>query len=345
MKVVVASAIVPVLKGGGRMIVDDLVRHLRERDHEVEDVLLPSWNEPDLLVEQLLAMRLLDLQGAGERLIAIRVPAHLIRHPNKVLWFIHHQRQAYDLWNTAYQGIPAGAEGERIRRAIFAADALAFGEARAVFTNSKIVSRRLSEFNGLGSEVLYPPLGDPSGYRCGEFGDYVVYPSRVTQIKRQHLLVESLKYTETEARLVLVGAPDVHGDRRYVEDAIDDHGVRDRVVFSGTWIAESEKQRLIANAVACAYIPYDEDSYGYPTLESFSSHKPVLTCTDSGGTQELVEDGVTGRVVPPEPRALAAAIDDLIRDKQRAAELGEAGFRRLQELRLGWDHVVERLLA
>ena len=137
----------------------------------------------------------------------------------------------------------------------------------------------------------------------------------------------------------------MHGDRRYVEDAIDDHGVRDRVVFSGTWIAESEKQRLIANAVACAYIPYDEDSYGYPTLESFSSHKPVLTCTDSGGTQELVEDGVTGRVVPPEPRALAAAIDDLIRDKQRAAELGEAGFRRLQELRLGWDHVVERLLA
>jgi glycosyltransferase involved in cell wall biosynthesis len=71
----------------------------------------------------------------------------------------------------------------------------------------------------------------------------------------------------------------------------------------------------------------------------------VITCTDSGGTAELVEDGVTGRVVPPEPRALAAAIDDLIRDKQRAAKLGEAGFNRLAGLRLAWDHVVERLLA
>ena len=345
MKIVVASSIVPAVRGGGRIIVDNLVRHLHERDHEVEEVLLPSWSEPDVLVEQLLAMRLLDLRDAGERLIAIRVPAHLIRHSNKVLWFIHHQREAYDLWGTAYQGIPVGPEGERIRRAIQAGDRLAFAESRAVFTNSKIVSRRLAEFNRVTSEVLYPPLGDPSGYRCGEFGDYVVYPSRVTRIKRQHLLVESLKYTETDARVVLLGAPDLPADHEYIEAALDDNDVRHRVVFSGTWVGEREKQRLLANAVACAYIPYDEDSYGYPTLESFHSRKPVLTCTDSGGTQELVEDGVTGRVVPPDPRALAVAIDDLIRDKQRAAELGQAGFRRLQELRLGWDHVIERLLA
>jgi glycosyltransferase involved in cell wall biosynthesis len=345
MKVVVASTTVPVVRGGGRIIVDDLLRHLRERGHDVEDVLLPSWDEADLLVEQLLAMRLLDLRDAGERLIAIRVPAHLIRHPNKVLWFIHHQRQAYDLWGTAYQGIPAGDAGERIRRAIFAGDKLAFAEAKAVFTNSKIVSRRVSKFNGVSSEVLYPPLGDPSGYRCGEFGDYVVYPSRVNRIKRQHLLVESLKYTETEAKVVLVGAPDVRSDREYIEAALDANGVRDRVVYGGTWVDEREKRRLIANAVACAYIPYDEDSYGYPTLESFHSRKPVLTCTDSGGTRELVEDEVTGRVVAPEPKALAAAIDDLVRDKHRAAELGEAGFRRLQELGLGWDHVIDRLLA
>jgi glycosyltransferase involved in cell wall biosynthesis len=345
MRVIVASAVVPVLKGGGRMIVDDLVRHLRLRDHEVEELLLPSWTEPDLLVEQLLSMRLIDVRDAGERLLAIRVPAHLIRHPSKVLWFIHHQRQAYDLWGTEYQGIPADAEGGRIRRAIRAGDKVAFGEAKAIFTNSKIVSRRLLEFNGLDSEVLYPPLGDSTGYRCGAYGDYIVYPSRVTRIKRQHLLIESMAYTETSARLVIVGAADVPGDREYLENVLDEYGVRDRVDFSGTWIPEEEKQQLIANAAACAYIPYDEDSYGYPTLESFHSRKPVITCTDSGGTAELVEDGVTGRVVPPEPRALAAAIDDLIRDKQRAAKLGEAGFNRLAGLRLAWDHVVERLLA
>ena len=39
------------------------------------------------------------------------------------------------------------------------------------------------------------------------------------------------------------------------------------------WISEQEKADLMANCYAALYIPYDEDSYGYVTLEAFHSAK------------------------------------------------------------------------
>ncbi len=67
---------------------------------------------------------------------------------------------------------------------------------------------------------------------------------------------------------------------------------------------------LYAGALAVVYPPFDED-FGYVTLEAFLARKPVITCTDSGGPNEFVVDGVNGFVCAPNPEALAAAIDQL----------------------------------
>jgi glycosyltransferase involved in cell wall biosynthesis len=71
----------------------------------------------------------------------------------------------------------------------------------------------------------------------------------------------------------------------------------------------------------------------------------VITCVDSGGTLEIVSDGVNGFVVSPSPQRLAEAMDTLYRDRERAREMGLAGRRRIDELGIHWDRVVERLLA
>ena len=49
------------------------------------------------------------------------------------------------------------------------------------------------------------------------------------------------------------------------------------------------------------YPPFDED-FGYVTLEAFLARKPVITCTDSGGPNEFVVDGVNGCVCGPGAR-------------------------------------------
>ena len=98
------------------------------------------------------------------------------------------------------------------------------------------------------------------------------------------------------------------------------------------------------NALAVYYGPFDED-YGYVTLEGFAARRPVVTLTDSGGPLEFVEDGETGIVAPPDPRAIAGAFDRLFAHRELARRLGEAGRRRVEEAVPKWPEVVERLLA
>ena len=345
MKVLVASAIVPFIRGGGRAIVDDLTAALRGRGHEVDHVLMPVVARSADLPEQLLALRLLDVSHEGDVLIAIRTPSYALRHPNKVVWFIHHHRVAYDLWGTQYQDLPGDGAGLLAREPIIRADDVYLREARRIFTNSQVVSDRLRRFNRLDSRVLYPPLGNTTGLRAESYDDFIFYPSRLAPIKRQELLVEAMAHVRSQVRLVLAGAPDEPGQLRRLQSRIDELGLRERVDLRGHWIAEEEKRHLFAHALASAYVAYDEDSYGYSTLESFHAAKAVITCTDSGGTHELVEDGVTGLIAEPTPQALAQAMDSLMDDRDRAISLGQTAHRRLDELDISWDNVVRKLLA
>jgi glycosyltransferase involved in cell wall biosynthesis len=342
-RVLVASTYVPFLRGGGVQIVDELTLKLREYGHEVDTVMIPFHSYPPEMVEQMLGMRLLDLSEAGDRLIAIRTPSYILPHPDKVLWFIHHHRGAYDLWGTEFGDIRNTAEGRRLRDAIRAADARYLPEAKRIYTNSKVVGDRLRQFSGLESEVLYPPLLNTGGYHCGEFGDYVFYPSRITRGKRQWLLAQAVAYAQTDVRVVIAGNPDQPEELAALQALVAKEGIADRVEILGEWISQERKEELMANALACVYIPFDEDSYGYVSLEAYHSRKPVITCADSGGTLEIVEDGVTGLVAEPTPAAIGDALDRLYTDRRLARAMGSAGFERMVELGISWDNIVGSL--
>ena len=84
---------------------------------------------------------------------------------------------------------------------------------------------------------------------------------------------------------------------------------------------------------------------GYVTMEAFHAGKAVLTVTDSGGLLEIVRDGETGFVVPPDPEALAEAMDRLFLDRAAAAALGAAGRALWLGKGIAWETTIERLLA
>ena len=65
-------------------------------------------------------------------------------------------------------------------------------------------------------------------------------------------------------------------------------------------------------------------------MEYMALRKPVVA-TDGGGTQELVVDGQTGFLVPPQnPDALAAKVEYLLDNPETARQMGEAGEARLR---------------
>ncbi|HEX3531626.1 MAG TPA: glycosyltransferase, partial [Thermoanaerobaculia bacterium] len=212
-------------------------------------------------------------------------------------------------------------------------------EARSVFTISQNVADRLKRFNDLPAEVLYPPPKLDALYHPGPLGDYVFTIGRLDPLKRFDLLIKAMKHTETPVRCRIAGTGP---DREKLQGLIDKLGLRDKVELLG-WVADRDVVEHYAGALAVFYAPYDED-YGYVTVEGFKSAKPVLTAADSGGVLEFVEDGRNGFVIPPDsPRDLAARIDTLYRDRERARVMGERG--REGVAKIGWDGVVERLLG
>ncbi|HMB04975.1 MAG TPA: glycosyltransferase, partial [Isosphaeraceae bacterium] len=192
--------------------------------------------------------------------------------------------------------------------------------------------------------ILYPPLRDPGLFRCGEAGDYVFYPSRLCSFKRQHVAIEAMRFVTSDFRLVLAGKADEDSYGRALVDLVRRHGLEDRVQLLG-WITEEEKARLMADAFAVLYLPIDEDSYGYVTLEAFHAAKPVLTFRDSGGTDELVEHDHNGLILEPTPEALAEGLERLWADRARARAMGRAARETLGRKRIDWDHVLDTLLS
>jgi glycosyltransferase involved in cell wall biosynthesis len=73
------------------------------------------------------------------------------------------------------------------------------------------------------------------------------------------------------------------------------------------------------------------EGFGMVALEAMERARPVIAA-EIGGLGELVEEGVTGLLVPPgDSPPLAEAIVELAGDLDRAAQMGEAGRRRAVE--------------
>jgi glycosyltransferase involved in cell wall biosynthesis len=345
MKLVLCSSFVPFVDGGARFIVEWTKQELVKHGHEVEIVYLPFSEDPDAILSQMMAYRFMDLSEYADRVITFRPPSHAIEHPNKIAWFIHHIRVFYDMWNTTYRPVQDDTKGRALRQCIWDFDRSALRSSRKIFTNSKIVQNRLREFNGIESEVLYPPIFNAKRFTLLTYSDTIVCVSRVEPYKRQLLLVEAMKYTRTSVKLALYGASQQLEYPAQIGNLIQRERLGDRVTFVSRWISENEKEQIIGSALAMAYIPVDEDSYGYPTIEAAHAAKPTLTTTDAGGVLEFVVNGESGLTAEPDPRGLAEAMDLLFMDRAKARLLGHNAQRRLEELDISWDRVVDRLTS
>jgi glycosyltransferase involved in cell wall biosynthesis len=343
-RIVLCSTHVPFSYGGAEMLVESLRDELVARGHAVDIVALPfAWGDRVQLLKSGIAWRLLDLTSAGgqriDLVIATRFPSYLVRHPRKVVWLVHQMRQVYDLLGTPYSDFTESPRDRKVIEMVRAMDRRTLSEARNVFTISQNVADRLKRFNDIPAEVLYPPPKLDALYHPGPYGDYIFTIGRLDPLKRFDLLVRALHHTETPVRCRIAGTGP---DREKLEGLIDKLGLRDRVELLG-WVDDRAAVDLYAGALAVFYAPYDED-YGYVTVEAFKAGKPVLTAADSGGVLEFVEDGRNGFVCPPDsPRDLAARLDLLYRDREKARTMGERG--REAASRIGWDVVVERLVG
>lgn len=339
MKLLVANNAAPFVRGGAELLADRLVLELRKAGHEAELLRLPLGGTPEQILQSIVAASTLDAFNV-DRVIGLKFPAYLVPHDDVVIWLVHQFRQAYD---PPPVGWPADPGLDPVVSAVRTADRHAFAAVNRMYAISPMVAERLHRTNGITAEVLMTPPHAEQAFRTEEAEDFVVALGRISDGKRQRLAVQAMRHAAPGYRLVLAGAPDSPEVLADLEREIADAGTGDRVEIVPRFISEEEKLDLIARCLGSVYLPIDEDSYGYVCYEAAMSSKPSITATDSGGTLTLVDHGRTGLVAAPEPRALAAAFDELALHRDRAAAMGRNARTLALELDLSWERVIEEL--
>ncbi len=95
---------------------------------------------------------------------------------------------------------------------------------------------------------------------------------------------------------------------------------------------------------ALLVVPSRFETFGLSALEGMAAGMAVVA-SDCGGLAELIEDGVTGVLVPPgDEEALISAIGDLLDDPERRARLGRAAMEGVRE-RWTWQHILPAMEA
>lgn len=347
MNVLILNTQVPFCYGGAEVLAEDLEQQLKLAGHNAEILTLPfKWYPQQTLVNTILATKLMDISNFNgvniDKVIALKFPMWLIPHPDMSLWILHQHRGAYDLWDSNLSDLAAMPDGRALRDLIKREDEAAINACKGIYTISQNVSARLKQYNNIHSEVLYPPPRSMERFRVDSYGDYFFFPSRITPIKRQELVLEALAHVPESVKVVFAGEPDSPAYLDKLKKRVKELGIEAKVEWCGR-VSEEEKFDLYANALMVVFTPVDED-YGYVTPEAMLSSKGVMTLEDAGGAAEFVVHESSGLIVQADPRAIALAMSRVWKDRAEARRLGEGARRRIEEIDLSWGKILERLL-
>jgi glycosyltransferase involved in cell wall biosynthesis len=204
------------------------------------------------------------------------------------------------------------------------------GEAATVVTVSHYNVRHLGE-ELPGRRVRYVPNGLPVPVAITPCANGpVLCVARLVPKKGIDLLVQAIASMHSDRTLEIIGDGPCRAE---LEQLALELGVTARVRFRGAVAStdvDAAYRRCALLALPCR-IDTEGDRDGMPTvlIEAMARAIPVVS-TRVIGLDELITTGCDGVLVPPEdPAALAAAIDELLDDPRRAAELGAAGRRRV----------------
>lgn len=175
--------------------------------------------------------------------------------------------------------------------------------------------------NGVDLAAFQPgePMPDSGPLR-------VICVARLIERKGQQHLIEAVKRLRDDAvdvRLELIGTGDAQAANQQQADQL---GVADRVVFAG-YVPREQIAARYAAAHVFALASFNE-GMSVATLEAMAAGLPVIV-TRTGGTAELVEDGVNGLTFDwADVDLLTAHLKRLALDRRLARAMGAASRRR-----------------
>ncbi|MGB3762329.1 MAG: glycogen synthase [Ornithinimicrobium sp.] len=218
--------------------------------------------------------------------------------------------------------------------------------------------------NGIDSDLWQPDTSDAAKEVLAEHGidpdvPSVVFLGRITRQKGLPFLLKSLRQIPEDTQIILLaGAPDTPEIKDEVVALVDE--LREEREGATIWIADMlprEKVVAILSHATVFMCPSVYEPLGIVNLEAMACGAAVVA-TATGGIPEVVVHGETGWLVPIEQKDdgtgtpvdektyvddFASALNEALRDPDRAHKMGEAGRKRAIG-DFSWDTIAERTM-
>lgn len=213
--------------------------------------------------------------------------------------------------------------------------------------------------NGIDTELWHPrPTWEESKEQNGwsvleDLGvdpsrPMVAFVGRITRQKGVAHLVKAASLFDDGVQLVLcAGAPDTPEIAKETEQLVHDLQEKRDGIFWVQDMLPKEKIQEILTAADSFVCPSIYEPLGIVNLEAMACGTAVVA-SDVGGIPEVVVDGETGTLVhydesDPEgfERGIAAAVNNMVADRERAAKIGQAGKKRAEDV-FSWENIAEQ---
>jgi rhamnosyl/mannosyltransferase len=189
---------------------------------------------------------------------------------------------------------------------------------------------------GVDSQRFAPPSEPYAGRPT------LLFVGRLRYYKGLDTLLRALAALPESVALRIVGTGEQHVPLQALALEL---GIAGRVAFAGD-VADADLPEQY-HAATLFVLPANAraEAFGTVLLEAMACALPCVTTEVGTGTSWVVQDGVTGRVVPPrDPGVLARAIAELLADPEALRRMGRAARARV-EAEFTQDHMVDRVMA
>ncbi|MDQ1260969.1 MAG: hypothetical protein QG575_150 [Euryarchaeota archaeon] len=179
---------------------------------------------------------------------------------------------------------------------------------------SETVRRRIRDFHGRSSQVIYPPV-DTKRFQFKEYGDFWLSVNRIYPEKRIDLQFEVFRRLPEERLIVVGGYAEGDHAAKYYERLVKN--IPSNVEMRGS-LREEELMQLYEKCKGLICTAQDED-FGLTPLEAMAGGKPVVAVNE-GGFRETVIQGKTGLLVEANRDYLVRAIKEISKDPEQYKE-------------------------
>ncbi len=325
-----------------RLYAERLCKALAAAGHEVESTTIPFSAAIADIVPETTAFRLFDLRYGADLCIAIGPFSHALRHDNKRLWIFSQYGPFYEHWNTPFGAVTASNTNLVTREYVHGMDRAWISEARLVCAASATLAKAIFEQHEIEPKVLSPALLEDLESVASSHGDYLLAAGPLTETARLPLLLTAFGQSKTNAKLIILGYEFALEEREYIQQLVTGSSRSDSIALEFD-PSHDRFRALVASAAGFVSTPIRAGTADAFTLAAGSAGKAVLTTKDSGEMARIIEDGVDGYVVDPDPAAVALAMDQIHGSRKLAEQLGSRLSEKLRDMLPSWESIAAEL--